>query len=220
MSRIRTIMVLAGCALAAPAWARAGDPDGPVAHWRLAGDAVDSSAGRFDARNRDGVAFTATGPGGAPAAAASFDGRGAQLEVEPDTRLCPGTGDFTLALWAHTDAAPGAGAGGDLVTLYDGRTPVGFNLSLRTNPRRHGHRERPPASVRHRRRRRTAVDRRGPLGAVFRYDGERAWTQTAQLDTTPDTKYRRAWTMAAFDGRRSAARCPPAGSTRWKPGRA
>jgi hypothetical protein len=40
-----------------------------------------------------------------------------------------------------------------------------------------------------------------PLAAVFRYDGEKKWTKTAQLDTTPDVKYRRAWTMASFDGR-------------------
>jgi hypothetical protein len=40
-----------------------------------------------------------------------------------------------------------------------------------------------------------------PLGAVFRYDGGQAWTKTAQLDKTPDVMYRRAWTMAAFDGR-------------------
>jgi hypothetical protein len=40
-----------------------------------------------------------------------------------------------------------------------------------------------------------------PLAAVFRYDGERGWTKTAQLDNTPGATYRRAWTMAAFDGR-------------------
>jgi hypothetical protein len=40
-----------------------------------------------------------------------------------------------------------------------------------------------------------------PLAAVFRYDGDRGWTKTGQLDTTADARYRRAWTMAAFDGR-------------------
>ena len=133
MSDHRVIIVLAACALAAAAaGARAGDGAAPLAHWRLAGDATDSSAGPFDARNRGGVAFTATGPGGAPGAA-SFDGRAAHLEVRPDPRLCPGTGDFTLALWAHTDAAPDGDAGGDLVSLYDEQKRIGFNLSLRTN---------------------------------------------------------------------------------------
>lgn len=40
-----------------------------------------------------------------------------------------------------------------------------------------------------------------PLAAVFRYDGGQNWTNTAQLDTTPDVTYRRAWTMAEFGGR-------------------
>ena len=40
-----------------------------------------------------------------------------------------------------------------------------------------------------------------PLGEVHRYDGARAWTRIAQLDTTPDAKYRRVWSMAVFGGK-------------------
>ena len=40
-----------------------------------------------------------------------------------------------------------------------------------------------------------------PLAKVFRYDGGEAWTDLGQLDTTPDVKYRRAWSMAVFRGR-------------------
>lgn len=40
-----------------------------------------------------------------------------------------------------------------------------------------------------------------PLAQVYRYDGGDKWTLTGQLDTTPDVKYRRAWTMAEFRGR-------------------
>lgn len=40
-----------------------------------------------------------------------------------------------------------------------------------------------------------------PLAAVFRYDGAKIWTKTADLDETPNVKYRRVWTMAAYDGR-------------------
>lgn len=40
-----------------------------------------------------------------------------------------------------------------------------------------------------------------PLAEVYRFDGERTWTRTAQLDTTPDVRYRRAWTMAQYRGR-------------------
>jgi hypothetical protein len=40
-----------------------------------------------------------------------------------------------------------------------------------------------------------------PLAEVYRYDGNQTWTKTTQLDTTPDVKYRRAWTMAQYQGR-------------------
>lgn len=40
-----------------------------------------------------------------------------------------------------------------------------------------------------------------PLAEVYRYDGDASWLRLAQLDTTPDVKYRRAWTMAEFQGR-------------------
>ena len=58
MSDRRAIIVLAvsalGTVVAAPR-AGAGDSDAPLAHWRLAGDAGDSSGGRLDARNLGGV---------------------------------------------------------------------------------------------------------------------------------------------------------------------
>lgn len=40
-----------------------------------------------------------------------------------------------------------------------------------------------------------------PLAEVHRYDGNQKWTRTAQLDSTPEVKYRRAWTMAQYQGR-------------------
>jgi hypothetical protein len=40
-----------------------------------------------------------------------------------------------------------------------------------------------------------------PLAEVYRYDGGQTWTKTGQLDTTPDVKYRRAWTMAQYKGK-------------------
>ncbi len=40
-----------------------------------------------------------------------------------------------------------------------------------------------------------------PLAEVYAFDGDRNWQRLAQLDTTPDVTYRRAWTMAEFDGR-------------------
>jgi hypothetical protein len=108
----------------------AADDRGPIAHWTLAGDAKDASAYRLDATNH-GVRFTAKGPDG-KSPAAVFDGVGSRLEVKPAPALRLGTGDFTIALWVHTPESLDDDLG-DLVTLYDAKKRIGFNLSLRTN---------------------------------------------------------------------------------------
>ncbi len=40
-----------------------------------------------------------------------------------------------------------------------------------------------------------------PLAEVYRFDGPAHWTKVGRLDHTPDVTYRRAWTMAQFQGR-------------------
>jgi len=40
-----------------------------------------------------------------------------------------------------------------------------------------------------------------PLAEVYRYKGGTEWQRTGQLDLTPDVKYRRAWSMANFNGK-------------------
>ena len=40
-----------------------------------------------------------------------------------------------------------------------------------------------------------------PLGQVYRFDGDGQWTCTGQLDTTPDVRYRRAWSTAVYQGK-------------------
>jgi hypothetical protein len=40
-----------------------------------------------------------------------------------------------------------------------------------------------------------------PLARIFRYDGDREWTAIGRVDHTPDVVYRRAWTMAVYQGR-------------------
>lgn len=40
-----------------------------------------------------------------------------------------------------------------------------------------------------------------PAAHVYRYDGRQKWTLMGHLDPTPDVTYRRAWTMAQFQGR-------------------
>jgi hypothetical protein len=40
-----------------------------------------------------------------------------------------------------------------------------------------------------------------PLAAVYRYDGGTKWASVGRVDMTPDVRYRRAWSMAVFQGR-------------------
>lgn len=40
-----------------------------------------------------------------------------------------------------------------------------------------------------------------PLAEVYSYEGDTIWKKITRLDNTPDVKYRRAWTMAEFDGK-------------------
>ena len=47
-----------------------------------------------------------------------------------------------------------------------------------------------------------------PLGEVFRFDGGQKWTSLGRIDTTPDVRYRRAWSMAVFRGRLFAGVLP------------
>src|SRR5690606_6918037 len=39
-----------------------------------------------------------------------------------------------------------------------------------------------------------------PLAEVYSYEGDTTWVRMAQLDQTPDVKYRRAWAMAEHAG--------------------
>ncbi|MFP6767457.1 MAG: LamG domain-containing protein [Planctomycetaceae bacterium] len=47
-----------------------------------------------------------------------------------------------------------------------------------------------------------------PLGEVFRFDGGTRWTSLGRIDTTPNVRYRRAWSMAVFRGRLFAGVLP------------
>ena len=39
-----------------------------------------------------------------------------------------------------------------------------------------------------------------PLAEVYQFDGGEKWRRLTQLDSTPDVKYCRAWTMAEYQG--------------------
>ena len=101
-----------------------------IGRWLLAGDGRDSSGNGLDAANH-GVEFRIKSPGG-KTAAATFNGKGNYLAVPSASALAFGRGDFTASLWLHTKETLDDDLG-DLVTLYDAKRRVGFNLSLRTN---------------------------------------------------------------------------------------
>ncbi len=109
----------------------AGQP-GPtlLAHWKLAHDAKDSSLNGHDGIAHS-VAFRAMPPG-RQGTAVVFDGHSSRIEVKTDSGMSLGTGDFTIALWTHTQENLDDDLG-DLVTQFDPKKRVGFNLSIRNN---------------------------------------------------------------------------------------
>lgn len=129
-STMRRFLALVALVSAAPVLAAWADDRDLIGRWKLAGDAKDSSGNRLHATNH-GVEFLATGLVG-KTPAATFNGTSSHLEVKPVPALRLGTGDFTIALWLHTEATLDDDLG-DLVTLYDANKRIGFNLSLRNN---------------------------------------------------------------------------------------
>jgi len=109
---------------------------GLIAHWPLAGDAVDAISGHAATPRGEGVELNAI--------AAAFYGSGSWLEVAADQAPKLGTGDFTLAMRVRCDDATDR-ATGDLISWYDPDRRRGFHLTLKsasgvtTNQPHHGH---------------------------------------------------------------------------------
>lgn len=95
--------------------------DGLVAHWKLQGDAEDSSENGYDAVNH-GVRFD-------PEGSAVFNGTDAWLEVPVTESLKLGTRSFSMTAWIHTEQQLDDVLG-DVMTCYDPDTRTGFTLSL------------------------------------------------------------------------------------------
>lgn len=110
----------------------AAEPEGLIAHWKLAGDARDSSGSNLQA-TACGIDWQAAIGDLAAGTTAAFDGRTSQIEVANSDALQLGTGDFTIALWAHTDEALDDVIG-DLVSKYDPKRRAGFNFSITHRP--------------------------------------------------------------------------------------
>ncbi|MEX0725798.1 MAG: LamG domain-containing protein [Planctomycetaceae bacterium] len=100
---------------------RSAPPDAPlVGHWKLTGDARDSSGQENHGRNH-GVTFDET--------AAAFNGVDGYIEVPHAKSLGLGTGDFTLAVWVHTDEKL-KDVLGDILSKFDAETNTGLNFGI------------------------------------------------------------------------------------------
>lgn len=108
--------------LAAPA-AVAAKSRGLIGHWRLEGDARDSSGLGNHGENR-GLELTAQG--------ARCNGRSGYVEVPGRPALQLGTEDFTLAARVHTGRDMDDVAG-DIVSQYDPAARRGFTFGIKTN---------------------------------------------------------------------------------------
>jgi hypothetical protein len=104
---------------------------GLAGHWPLAGDSKDCSGQGLDAVSH-GADFTAPGLDGRPGGAAGLDGRGTFLEVPAREALALAKGDFSIALWIHTESQTDD-VPGDILSRYDSKRRRGFHLTLKTN---------------------------------------------------------------------------------------
>ena len=117
-SQMMTVLCLL-CVLLGASLTRA--EDGLVGHWKLVGDAKDSSGQGNHAVNH-GVELSG-------AEGAAFDGIEAHLEVPHADTLRPGTGDFSIAVWVHTEAELDDVLG-DIISKYDPASRIGVTLSI------------------------------------------------------------------------------------------
>jgi hypothetical protein len=106
-----------------------GDDRDLIGHWKLAGDANDSS-GQGNHGQNHGVDFSAPGRDGAAGGAARFNGIDAHIEVPASPSLALGTGDFTLTVWAHTTRTLDDVVG-DLASKFDPAARRGFNWCVK-----------------------------------------------------------------------------------------
>lgn len=102
---------------------------GLLGHWKLTGDAQDSSGQGHDGLVH-GVDFTASGPDGKPNSAACFDGEAAFIEVPASESLNFGTGDFTLSVWVNTERELDDVIG-DVASKFDPVSRCGFNWCIK-----------------------------------------------------------------------------------------
>lgn len=106
--------------------------NGLVGHWKLGGNANDSS-GYGNYGKSIGVIPAVDGPDGKANNAMRFDGRKAYIEVPSSDSLKIGQGDLSLAVWVHTDERL-EDAIGDLISKFDPVARRGLNWCIKNTP--------------------------------------------------------------------------------------
>lgn len=102
-----------------------------VGHWPLTADLLDHSPLHHATIATD-VYLGKFGPGIKADTAARFNGATSALTVADHNALHPGTADFSLTAWVHTDGTH-ADIVGDIIGKYDTATRKGYNLSILTS---------------------------------------------------------------------------------------
>ncbi len=101
--------------------------EGLVGHWRFSGDARDASPAGHQA-NVYGVEFGAEGPDRKVGGAARFNGKDAWLEIPDHPSLHFGSGDFSAAVWIHTEVYDDTI--GDILSKFDPSARQGINFGV------------------------------------------------------------------------------------------
>ncbi len=96
-------------------------------YWKLSGDARDHSKNKLSTQAHGSLSFDKSGD-----KSGVFDGRSAWLEVSAGKKGNPGSGDFSVAAWIHTEGAMDDFPG-DIISQYDLKNRKGFHLSLKSN---------------------------------------------------------------------------------------
>lgn len=96
-------------------------PAGLIAWWKLNGDCRDYSGNGIHGVNH-----------GVKLKTASFDGRGAYIEVPDHKSLALGTNDFSVCAWVHTQQDV-SDVLGDILSKYDPVHRKGFTLNLKSS---------------------------------------------------------------------------------------
>lgn len=130
-TNVKTIVIHVAVLLALAATSVSYADDSLIAHWPLIADGRDTTGNNLHAVPRD-VDFTASGPSGRAASAASLNGRSSTFELADHDLLDMGESDFTIATWVCMDQAADD-IPGDIVSRYDPSTRRGFHLSIKTN---------------------------------------------------------------------------------------